>query len=299
MEDALGPLDPALSRVRGLISSLELCHHKAGRWLENILEAIATGDSTKGLGNREPGQLHPAEEVWEQAALVLSAWSEGRPVAGSVGPLPVSALLAPLGERTRLKRWQIQRVVEKIRSLLPGGEEYVWLLLGGGEYELAYRSTCPREHRREEELWLATARTFIRDRLDGEGARLSLALAIDMLWPCHWRFLDNLSLILAAIGGQLEPVEPFAACGRNIGPLPERPRLERLCRTLRAFCGASASGQVDEALLTALGEPTPARRWLAGSLEKTIRLQLDPPADVLAQSALSGPAWLNDSPDGA
>jgi hypothetical protein len=48
-------------------------------------------------------------------------------------------------------------------------------------------------------------------------------------------------------------------------------------------------------LLTALGEPTPARRWLAASLEKTIRLQLDPPADVIAQMTTLGLGSLNDT----
>ncbi len=34
---------------------------------------------------------------------------------------------------------------------------------------------------------------------------LSLALAIDMLWPCHWRFEDNLQIVLDAIGGRAPP----------------------------------------------------------------------------------------------
>jgi hypothetical protein len=74
MEDALAPLDAGVEAVRELISSLELCHHKAGRWVHNILEAIGAGGSTKGLGTRDPGPLHDAEQVWSAACGALSAW---------------------------------------------------------------------------------------------------------------------------------------------------------------------------------------------------------------------------------
>jgi hypothetical protein len=52
MEDAMAPIDPAIANVRGLITGLELCHHKAERWVANIIEAIGKGETTKGLGTR-------------------------------------------------------------------------------------------------------------------------------------------------------------------------------------------------------------------------------------------------------
>ena len=67
LEDAIAPVDAGLTRVRGLITGLELCHHKAERWIANIVEAIRSGDTGKGLGTRPEGQLHSAEEVWESA----------------------------------------------------------------------------------------------------------------------------------------------------------------------------------------------------------------------------------------
>jgi hypothetical protein len=114
-----------------------------------------------------------------------------------------------------------------------------------------------------------------------------------MLWPCHWRFVENLRIVLDAIGGKLNPETPFAACGRNITLLPNRDRMEVVANTLRAFCGESESDQdVDRDLLALLGTPTEVKRWLAASLDKTIRLQLDPPAEVQAMSALAGPEWI-------
>ena len=303
LEAEIAPLAEGVARIRELISTLELCHHKAERWVDNIIEAIGQEETRKGLGTRGRGQSHPAERGWESACESLSAWCAGCPAASAdlqAGAVPASRLLAGLGARTALKEWQVRRVIEKIRSLLhwpptpdEHAERYVWLLLGGGEYESSYRTLCPERYREHEEFWLATVRTTIRDTDGGREAELSLGLAIDMLWPCHWRFVENLQIVLDAIGGRLKPDKPFAACGRNLALSPIRDRMEIIARTLRAFCGhAEAEGGVDREVLSLLGEPTRAKRWLAASLDKTIRLQLDPPAEVRAISALSGPDWI-------
>lgn len=301
LEAEIAPLDPGVFGVRNLISGLELCHHKAERWVHNIIEAISLGETGKGLGTRPPGRPHPAEQAWQSACAALSAWCTGcsAPSAGlCAGAVPAS-LLAGLGARSALKEWQVHRVIERVRSLIgrPPPDEpaapYVYILLGGGEYESLYLTRCPEPYREHEDFWLATVRTMIHDTQNGSPAALSLGLAIDMLWPCHWRFVENLRIVLEAIGGRLEPDQPFAACGRNIALLPIRPRMEMVSKTLRAFCGrAEAGGDADWELLSQLGEPTPAKKWLATSLDKTIRLQLDPPPGARAISALTGPDWI-------
>lgn len=303
MEDRIALIDPNAAQIRELISSLELCHHKAERWVENIVRAIGAGETRKGLGTRSPGQQHPAEEVWQNASAALSAWCAGCPNAEvdlSIDTVPASQLLACLGERSPLKEWQVQRVIEKIRSAVHWPQsindptaQYVWILLSGGEYELAYRNECPEHYKEHEDLWLTTVRTIIHDTEDGDKADLSLGLAIDMLMPCHWRFVDNLRIVLEAIGGRLNPEKPFAACGRNISLVPIRRRMEVVSNTLKVFCGDPELDQVlDRDLLASLGEPTEAKKWLALSLDKTIRLQLSPPAEVRALSAMAGPDWL-------
>jgi hypothetical protein len=302
MEDGLAPLTPDVSRIRELISSFELCHHKAGRWIHNIVEAIGQGQTTKGLGTRPSGQRHPAEEVWQTACNALSAWCKGSPgglVEVSVGSVPATQLLHGLGERSPLKEWQVQRVIEKIRSVIHWAQaddnpvtKYEWILLGGGEYELAYRNECPACCKDHEDFWLATVRTLIHDTAYGQDAGLSLGLAIDMLWPCHWNFVENLKIVLDAIGGRLSPAKPFAACGRNIHLVPNQERIEAISRTLKAFCGDQQTGKEDPEIIELLGKPTPEKRWLAASLDKTIRLQLHPTAEMRAASALAGPEWI-------
>ena len=304
MEDRIAPISADLSGIRELISSLEMCHHKAERWVYNAIHAIGSGESGKGLGTRPPGQHHPAETVWQNACAALSAWCAGHPSAKvdvSIGIVPAAELLGCLGERSPLKEWQVRRVIEKIRGSIHWPQpiqdptaQYEWILLSADEYGSCYRDACPEQYEEHEDFWLTTVHTVIRDTHAGEEARLSLGLAIDMLWPCHWRFVENLRIVLEAIGGRLKPETPFAACGRNIGLSPLRPRMKVVSNTLRAFSGTpEPDGTVDGELLSLLGEPTDAKAWLALSLDKTIRLQLDPPADLRAMAGLAGPDWID------
>jgi hypothetical protein len=306
MEDHVSPIAPSVRMIRELISTFELCHHKADRWVHNIIEAIGTGQTDKGLGTRSTGVHTTVEKIWQNACAALSAWYAGCPVASldmSIGDIPASQMLASIGERSSLKEWQIQRVIEKIRSHLywPQSDEdpasrYVWILLSGGDYESAYHSTCPDRYQEHEKFWLSTVRTIIHDTVDGSQAELSLGLAIDMLWPCHWRFVHNLQLVLEAIGGNLHPDAPYAACGRNIALTPLRNRMEIVTNTLKVFGGNAGNDQgVDEEIMLLLGKPTNVKRWLAASLEKTIRLQLDPSAELRELSSMAGPDWITEA----
>jgi len=81
LEDELSPLSQNIARIRTLISTLEMCHHKAERWVMNIIEAIGEGDTAKGLGTRSAGELHSAERDWMKACTVLSSWCAGRPAS--------------------------------------------------------------------------------------------------------------------------------------------------------------------------------------------------------------------------
>lgn len=138
LEDRIAPIGAELAAVRTLVSSLELCHHKAERWVHNAVEAIASGESGKELGTRPPGQVHHTESVWQSACAALEAWCAGHPssdLAVLVGTVPASELLTHLGERSPLKEWQVQRVVEKIRnfvgwprSLDDPTAQYSWIL---------------------------------------------------------------------------------------------------------------------------------------------------------------------------
>lgn len=277
MEDRISPFSPDVEKIRELIGTLEMCHHKAERWVENILEAIAAGKTDKGLGTRPAGQLHRVEEVSKKAIGALSAWvagSEAMAVDMEIGEVPASRLLDCLGKRTALKEWQVMRVMEKIRSWTdsPGSfkdpsTQYVWLVYG--------TDGCPDQYKQHEEFWIQTVETTPFPGLKGlNGEAFSLGLAIDLLWTCHWKFVENLQIVLEVIGGSYDGSQPFAACAWNIQLSPIRPRMKIISNTLRAFCGLPHEDvEIDQEVLSRLGELSDEKEWLAASLDKTIRLQ--------------------------
>jgi len=280
VEDGIAPISANVSRIRELIGALEMCHHKAEKWVSNIIEAIARGETRKelGLGTRSPGQSHPTEVVSKNACAALSAWVAGCPSTSidlTIGVVPASRVLACLGERSPLKEWQVQRVIEKIRSWTdwPWSEkdpstQYAWL-----SFE---QNHCPDHYKEHQDFWRQTVETMPFGYLQGlDGGGFSLGLAIDLLWTCHWNFVENLQIVLEVIGGNLKPERPFAACHWNISLSPIRPRMEVLSSTLKVFCGDSGSDkEIDSDVLLRLGEPTNEKKWLAASLGKTVRLQL-------------------------
>ena len=281
MEDHIAPIDPNVAKIRELIGTLEMCHHKAEKWVNNILEAIATGETSKGLGTRTSGQTHPTEVVSKNACAALSAWVAGCPSTSvdltTIGTIPASRILACLGERSPLKEWQVQRVIEKIRSwtdtpwsMRDPSTQYAWL-----SYE---QNDCPDHYKEHEDFWRQTVETTPFEGLQGvDGGDFSLGLAIDLLWTCHWNFVENLQIVLEVIGGNLKPEKSFAACAWNITLTPIRRLMEVVSNTLKVFCGDSESGkEIDRDVLSLLGESTEEKKWLAASLDKTIRLQLEP-----------------------
>jgi hypothetical protein len=125
-----------------------------------------------------------------------------------------------------------------------------------------------------------TVETVIHDTVDGREAKISLAMAIDMLEPCNWDFVGSVVTILKAIGGDLHPARPYACHQRNIELSPLRDRLRIISNTLRAFWKTEGKTEViDEDILTSLGQITPVKCWLAASFDKTIRLQLEASPD--------------------
>jgi hypothetical protein len=266
MGEAIAPVSQQGIHIRSLISRLEMCHHKAARHVEVILQAIGEGGTAKTPRALPCGKGHPAVDAWSLAADVLQAWCGGDVSAVAQTMLlgePAGRLVSLLGVSTPLKRWQVRQVVAKLRRSVQG--DY-WSMVIEAE------SPDDPEHRAFSQT---TKNTIIRDTVDGAESRISLADAINNLQPCNWNFAQNLRIVLGAINGDLSPASPFAAHARNIALNPIRTRMDVICDALGAFWrDEDASAGVDESILRMLGEGTPESRWLAASLDKTIRLQL-------------------------
>ncbi len=285
LEDELSPLPENVTRIRKLISTLEMCHHKAERWVENIIEAISEGDTAKGLGTRSPGELHPAERDWINACTALSTWCAGGPASSvelTIGDRPASTLLSKLGQRSALKEWQVQRVIDRIREFIGWPRSmhhedsvYVFMEECGADFEAPRGAEYPEYYREHEDFWKQTMQARIHDAVEGQAGDISLAVAIDLMFPCNWNFVDNLDIVLGAIGGKLHSARPLAVCARNIRHSPIRERMQGICRTLQSSLqNQHSENDVDDAVLEMLGDITGPQKWLVASLDKTIRLQL-------------------------
>ncbi|MDP6380219.1 MAG: hypothetical protein QF662_02640 [Phycisphaerae bacterium] len=269
MEDSLEPLDEQAAHIRALIRSLQLCHHKAERHVNLIVEAIGSGSSTKDPRKAGVGCGHPREELWKKSYDILSAWcsgSVGESAHLDVEGTPATELAAYIGEKTPLKVWQVERICDKFRAFMSPTLNYVEMV--------EHRDYVENEYKGHLQFRDLTVQAIVHDKKDGDDAEISLASAIDHLEPCNWNFLQNLVIVLKAIGGDLSPKTPLAAHGRNIKMNPIRERMRLVSDALRAFCeGNTAAGETDAGIFRALGEKTAAKHWLAASLDKTIRLQ--------------------------
>jgi hypothetical protein len=173
--------------------------------------------------------------------------------------------------------WQVQRGIDKVGQALDPSQKYHNMVLNVGEYGEPGAVRAGEHYKDRQDFLDKTKAVLINDTVCGRKTQISLAMAIDRLQPCNWNFVDNLVIILSAIGGDLHPDKSFACCERNVLLTPNADRLRIITNTLRAFWkGREIDKGIDDSILTALGPNTAAKCWLAASLDKTIRSQLDP-----------------------
>ena len=280
MEDALAPLDDSTTAIRQLITRFELCYRDAAGEAERIVNAISTGVCPVESDERSPQR----QQELENCHKVLSRWCENPEFEDldiKVGVISAGELAGFLGPPNPLKIWQVRRIVERVGEALDPSRPYQRMALNLGDYgEPAARSA--EEHYKDDADFLdRTKNTLMQDEVDGRKSKISLAMAVDLLMPCHWDFVGALVAILKAIGGNLHPVDAFACCARNVKLSPLVDRVKIISNTLGAFWKDQTGAEpIDRTLLANLGAPTPTKRWLAASLDKTIRLQLTLPFEI-------------------
>ncbi len=277
MEEALAPLDEETVRIRQVITGFEACYHEADKEAKFIVGAIGAGRCPE-RSNERPRER---KRELENTRYILSRWCENpalRDMDRDVGGVGADELLSYLGEPTPLKVWQVQRVIDKVTNALDPSHSYHDLALSVGDYGEPAAEKAGQHYRDHADFLQQTRETLIRDTVDGNPSKVSLAYAIDLLMPCVWDFVGYLATILKAIGGDLRAERPLACCARNIKLSPLCGRLRTISNTLGAFWKTEpATESVDRDVLGALGTPDPAKRWLAASLDKTIRLHLSLP----------------------
>jgi len=279
MEDAIAPLDEQATRIRELITRFESCYHEADKEAERSVDAIGAGRCPEESGERPPER----KKELENCRLILSRWCQDPAIRGmnlDVGGIPADELLNAIGQSSLLKIWQVQRIVDKVVSALDPGRPYHNIALDLGDYGEPGANPAGKQYKDNTAFLEQTKATIIHDTVDGQKAGISLAMAIDLLMPCHWDFAGALAILLKAIGGELHPERPYACCARNLRLSPLYGRLGVISNTLGIFWKGNEPGEnIDLLLLASLREATPVKRWLAASMDKTMRLQLQASSD--------------------
>jgi hypothetical protein len=280
MEDSLVPLDKQAAGIRERIAGFEACYHEADAEAREIVQAIGAECCPEPSQERPPQRLAELERCRE----MLSRWCQG-PVKEStelpVGHFSADELLTFAGDVTPLKVWQVQRIVDKITEALDPSRPYHWMKLNVGDYGEPGAREAGAHYANDSAFLEQTRETIIHDTVDGQPACISLAMAIDLLMPCHWDFVGSVATLLKAIGGDLHPKTPYTCCARNLRLSPLCDRLAVIAATLKAFWhNSGAVDGTDPDVLASLGSTTAVKRWLAASLDKTIRLQLEASADM-------------------
>jgi len=279
MEDTVGPLDEHATGIRQLITGFEACYHEADKEAERIVKAIGVGRCPEESNERPPERKRELENCHR----ILSSWCEEPASEGmnlDVGGIPAGRLLSFIGRPSPLKIWQVERIVGKVKQALDPSCTYHNMALDVGDYGEPGAHPAGEHYKADSTFLQHTRDAIIHDTVDGRKAEIRLAMAIDLLMPCHWDFAGSVVTILKAIGGDLHPDKPYTCCARNLGLSPLCDRLTTISNTLGAFWKGNVTAEnVDGQVLESLGAVTPLGRWLAASLDKTIRLQLDAPSD--------------------
>src|SRR4030042_6430635 len=273
-EDYIAPLDDQTKAIRQLITRFEACYHEADKEAERIIRATGRGRCPKESNARPPKR----KKELQNAKSILSRWCKNPTIKSmklDVGDSSAGKLFSFIGKQSPLKVWQVERVVDRITEALEPSKRYHRLALDLGDYGEPGAKPAGQYYKNDITFLEQTKKTIIHDTVDGNKSKVSLAMAIDMLMPCHWDFVGSLVIILKAIGGDLHSDKPYACCARNIKLSPLCGRLKIISNTLRAFFKDKKTAKtLDREILASLGEVTPVKRWLAASLDKTIRLHL-------------------------
>ncbi|MHC4112953.1 MAG: hypothetical protein ACYSUY_17900 [Planctomycetota bacterium] len=279
IEDAIAPLGEQTTRIRQLIMGLEPCYHEADKEAERIVKAIGCGQCPEETNERPPQRKKELEDCYR----ILSGWCEDTAVKdmdSEFGGISAEELLSYIGEASPLKVWQVERIVDKVTEALDRSKPYHMMVLDMGDYGEPGARPLGEHYKDAAEFLQQTKETIIHDTVDGQEAKMSLAMAIDMLEPCNWDFVGSIVTLLKAIGGELHPERPYVCHQRNLKLSPLCDRLRTISNTLGVFWKEEETNKkTDQDILDYLGEVTPVKRWLAASLDKTIRLQLEGPSD--------------------
>ena len=271
--------------IRRLIARFETCHWNSDRWLERILRAIA--DERVPPTSGRPRTEHPLAQMLACWRELLTHW-----VARSTDPVPQCTLLdrpstdiaGSLGAWTPFKAWVVQRVIEGLEhhmcsaGLLDLPESSLTKFFPGG---LTLDSPEADQYFPLSLDLLAKARSQklkVKRELDDQVQEHSLAFLCGFLSPCNTHYFEFLFALFEALDAPDEDrILPSPLCG-GMSHSRQR-RYYQVINALRQYLGRPPEGALpeDEVVPVRFGDLTAVKRWLAASLEKTLREQMPAP----------------------
>jgi hypothetical protein len=271
--------------IRRLISRFEVCHWNSDRWLERVVQAIAEERVPPTSGR--PRAQHPLALMLRCTRELLAHW-----VTRSTAEVPRCTLLDRssvevydlLGVWTPFKAWVVQRILDGLEHHmcaaglleLPEGSRTRFypgeLTLDSSEADAFFAESLDM---------LAEARSrrlAVRREIDGQVEEHSLALVVGYLNPCNRFYFEFLFALFEYLNAPDEDrILPSPFCG-NISPA-RHVRYFEVVNALRRYLAAppESSLPADERVLAQLGDSSAVKRWLAASLDVTLRAQMPPP----------------------
>ncbi len=235
MENVLHQLDPDVRRVRELITRFEICHFKYRQHIGRIKASIINLHPTVipdsiGVTHLRAGEDAALRDGTGRSALALKYIRALRGWLNHDAP----------GSREQGEEQIHDQVDEWLGEKEPDKERLVRLLTARMKWDWeSYEKLNQGERHRE------------------------LALQCCKMDTCHYRFPENLDLLLRAIG-ELRPAKNFEGCGSFTPDI--RDLIKREFNDLNTlYRSVSARGSP--------GKADPARAWLLACMLKTMKEQ--------------------------
>ena len=262
--------------IRQAIGGLEGCHFKVEHRINRIIYAIRNNHFPQS-NQRESAQLNKDwVRKWEIILNYLEDWSSLNPNTSSkkqefINGVKTEKINELLGEKTILKTWQVNFIIDSIRELLElwfikqdsSNKKWAQQTITNKEIQMKYEKLNP-------EFWEKTSELNIPIKEINHLISLPELMNTYEYIVCisNPNFMNDLLSILGVIGGKATYIHQ--TCAFYLDSLKEF--VGSFLTILQKFLEKSNYEiSSDNELMDLFGEKTPIKHWLVASLEKTIR----------------------------
>ena len=262
--------------IRKAIGRLEGCHFKVEHYINRIIYAIRNNHFPQS-NQRESAQLNKDwVRKWEPVLEYLEKWSGLETEKSSnnqefINGVKTEKINELLGEKTILKVWQVNFIIDNIRELLE-----LWFTeqdssnKNHAQQKRINKKIQLKYEKLNSEFWEKTRELLIP--IDEMNHLVSFQELLNtweyIVCISNPNFMNDLLAILGTVGGKA--IYVHQTCGFYLESL--KVFIRSLSTKLQKYLDAMNDEIFsDDELIELFGEKTPIKCWLVTSLEKTIR----------------------------